>query len=117
MSKEDQTAVRARIPSAINKFCLEANIAQLTFLGYMSSYARTVKVWKTRPLGPPCYFEEDDATYIGAISEMTRTGLQNIRDAFHLARYEPHLSSRVDWGEQPAINRIKAGIENPAIAA
>lgn len=117
MSKEDQAAVRARIPAAINKFCLQANITHLTFLGYMNSYARTIKYWETRPLGAPCYFEEDDATYIAAQSAMTPKGLQNLRDAFHLNRDEPHLSSRVHWGDQSATKRIRAAIINPPIAA
>ncbi len=117
MTKEDQQAVRARIPAAINKFCLEANITHVTFLGYMNSYARTIKYWKTRPLGAPCYFEEDNATYIAAQSAMTPEGLKNLRDAFRLTRDEPHLSSRVSWKDQPAMNRVKAAITNPPIAA
>lgn len=117
MSKIDQAAVRARIPAAINKFCLDAKITHLTFLGYMSSYARTIKYWDTRPLGTPCYFEEDDATYIAAQSAMTAGGLKNLRDAFHLTSNEPYLSSRINWSDQPAINRIKAAINNRSLAA
>jgi N-acyl-L-homoserine lactone synthetase len=114
MSKEAQAAVRARIAPAINKFCLQAGITHLTFLGYMNSYARTIKYWDTRPLGPPCYFEEDDATYIAAISTMTQAGLENLRSAFALGDEEPHLSSRLNWGEHHAVTRIKARLEHAA---
>lgn len=106
MSKEDQAAVRARIPSAVNKFCLEAGITHLTILAYMSSYARTTKVWETRPLGLPQHFQQDDATYIAAISEMTEAGLQNLRKAFELTDREPFLSSRVAWNDHPAYGRV-----------
>lgn len=114
MPKETQAAVRARIAPAINKFCLQAGITHLTFLGYMSSYARTIKYWDTRPLGPPCYFAEDDATYIAAVSAMTETGLENMQSAFALGGGEPHLSSRLSWGEHHAVTRIKAQLRQAA---
>lgn len=103
ITKEEQTVVRSRIAPAINKFCLEAGITHLTFLGYMSSYARTVKYWETRPLGPPCDFIEDNATYIAAISTMNEEGLGNLRKAFGLADNEPHLSSRICWRTERAV--------------
>ncbi len=94
-SKDEQAVVRSRIAPAINKYCLETGVTHLTFLGYMSSYARTVKYWDTRPLGPPCAFVEDNATYIAAVSTMNEAGLCRLRKAFGLGDSEPHLSSRV----------------------
>jgi acyl-homoserine lactone synthase len=117
MSKEDQMAVRGRIVSAVNQFCLQAGITHVTFLSYMSSYARTIKYWETRPLGEPCYFEEDDATYIAAISAMTPSGLENLRNGFHLKNYEPHISTRTDWNNQPAISRIRKVMQGEKTAA
>lgn len=117
MTKEEQFAVRGRIVSAVNKFCLKVGVTHVSFLCYMSSYARTVKYWKTRPLGAPCYFPEDDATYIAALSAMTDAGLQYLREGFGLSDSEPHLSSRLDWSVQPAAGRIRASIENQLSAA
>lgn len=117
MSKEHQQAVRARIPASVNRFCLEAGITHLTVLAYMSSYARTIKVWPTRPLGLPRYYEQDDATYIAAISEMTAGGLENLRKIYALDPSEPNLSMRVSWREHPGLRRIAAVTENPRVAA
>ncbi|GJL92152.1 acyl-homoserine-lactone synthase [Hyphococcus sp.] len=114
MSKEEQGVIRARIAPAVNMFCLKSGITHVTFLGYMSSYARTIKYWETRPLGPPVYFEEDDATYIAAISTMTQAGLQNLRSAFELGPEEPHLSSRLSWNGPDAMVRLRGKLSQVA---
>ena len=117
MTQVQQKAVRGRIVSAVNKFCLEAGVTHVTFLSYMSSYARTIKYWETRPLGPPCYFEEDNAEYIAAISAMTHAGLDNLRHGFDLKDDEPFVSSRLSWSDNAAIKSVQQAREKKQTAA
>lgn len=108
LSKEEAHAVRGRISSALNLFCLQSGIRQLSVLTYMSSYARSLKYWPTEPLGLPVYYKQDDASYIAALCGMTAEGLQNLRAGFGLSPGEPHLQTRADPPALPGFARIRA---------
>lgn len=107
LSKEEAVAVRGRISSAFNLFCIEAGIRQISVLTFMSSYARSLKYWPTRPLGMPVYYKQDDASYIAAIVDMVPEGLDNLRTAFGLRADEPHLNTRVDALALPCMLRVR----------
>jgi acyl-homoserine lactone synthase len=97
LSKEDQFRIRGRMTASINRFCLEVGINALTWFAYQQMYPRALKVWDTKPLGVPKYFEDDKATYVAAISRMTQEGLCRVRDQFNLDANEPHLLVRQPW--------------------
>jgi acyl-homoserine lactone synthase len=97
LSKEEQFAVRGRISATINKFCLRAGIEALTWFAYQQTYARALKMWDTQPLGTPKYFDDDDATYIAAVSTMNENGLSRLRHGFKLLDEEPALIARQPW--------------------
>ena len=78
-SKLDFIMTRARITLAINEYCLENAIKQVTVLTYMKNYPIAAHIWKTRPLGEPRLYEPDNAKYIAAISDMTEEGLAKAR--------------------------------------
>jgi acyl-homoserine lactone synthase len=108
LSKEEQVAVRGRISAGYNLFCLQSGIRQISVLTFMSSYARSLKYWPTRPLGLPIYYKQDDATYIAAICDMVPEGLENLRAGFGLSAEEPHLHTRVETRALPCVGRVRA---------
>lgn len=97
LSREDRLLVIGKIEFAITKFCLAANIEELTWVSYENVFRHGAAIWKTEPLGRPSYFEEDDATYIAAISSMTDDGLERIRANFRFNAIEPPCVTRIDW--------------------
>lgn len=78
-SKLDFVLARARITLAINEYCLENAIDQVTVLTYMKNYPIASMIWNTRPLGLPRMYEPDNAQYIAALSDMTEEGLAKAR--------------------------------------
>ncbi|MEQ8936849.1 MAG: acyl-homoserine-lactone synthase, partial [Amphiplicatus sp.] len=117
MTKETAIAVRARMSSAVNLFCLQSGIRSLAILTYMSTYARSLRVWPTRPLGRPLFSDHDQATYIAALCDMVPAGLQKLRADFGLRANEPHLSSRMDPLHSPPAHRIQREISQRVLAA
>lgn len=117
MSKETAIAVRARMSSAVNLFCLQTGIRSLAILTYMNSYARSLRVWPTRPLGRPQYYDNEQATYVAALCDMTPEGLRKLREAYGLAPDEPHLSSRMEPALLPPSRRVHAEIAARVMAA
>ena len=71
---------QAHISLAIVEYCLAAEIKQVSWVSYKRSYPLALRMWTTRPLGLPQYFESDDAHYIAALSDMTEESLQRTRD-------------------------------------
>jgi len=117
MTKEEAIAVRARMSSAANLFCLQAGISSLAILTYMSSYERSLRVWPTRPLGRPTYYEQDGATYIAALCDMVPQGLRRLRQGYGLRDDEPRLSTRVEPSALAPVRRVQAEISAGSIAA
>lgn len=77
---------QAHISLAIVEYCLAANIRQVSWVSYKRSYPLALRMWKTRPLGLPQYFEADDAHYIAALSDMSEESLQRTRDLARIQR-------------------------------
>jgi acyl-homoserine lactone synthase len=102
LSPDEQLSVRGRIGATINRFCLRVGVTHLTWFAYQQMYARAIKVWDTSPLGLPKHFEDDDATYIAAISEMNESGLARMRTAYKLGDAELPLVVRRDWADLDA---------------
>ena len=97
VSRRENLRGQACISLAIVEYCLAADIRQVSWVSYKRSYPLALRMWVTRPLGLPQYFEEDDADYIAAISDMNSASLQKTRD---LARiYEPvgHITVELDF--------------------
>ncbi|MEE2689961.1 MAG: acyl-homoserine-lactone synthase [Pseudomonadota bacterium] len=117
MSKETAIAVRARMSAAVNLFCLAAGIRSLAILTYMSSYARSLSVWPTRPLGLPTYYDDDEAPYIAALCDMVPQGLQKLRAGYGLRPEEPHLVTRLAPDHLPLTRRIQSEIRSHVLAA
>ena len=65
----------ATLELAINVACLDAGATAVTWLAEQRMYARSCKAWRTEPLGLPTYFEDDDQTYVAALSVMDEQGL------------------------------------------
>jgi len=64
---------------AVTEYSVANGINQLTWLAYKSMYTKSVVLWKTRPLGAPKYYEDDDSTYIAAIIDTTPLAVKRIR--------------------------------------
>jgi len=66
------------IGQAVNEYCVEHGIKQVTWLARKRLYQMAAGVWKTRPLGPPRFFKDDQKTYVAGISDMTKEGLPKV---------------------------------------
>lgn len=73
-------AAQARISIAVVEYCLAAGIKHLSWVSYKRSYPLALRMWVSRPLGIPKFFEEDNAEYIAAISDMTEESLSKTRN-------------------------------------
>jgi len=87
------------IGQAINEYCISAGITHVTWLARLRLYKMAVGVWKTRPLGLPKYFEDDQKSYVAGISEMSLAGLPNVK------KYSKHDMSLLDYSAPPAVTQ------------
>lgn len=94
---------RMRMGIAMTEFCLQSGIVAMTWLTHKMLYAAALKGWPTRPLGAPKFYEEDQAEYIAAISDITEDALQGFRD--RLGSDEPVTLAMMPLGrvDQPII--------------
>lgn len=69
---------RARINVAMNEYCLKVGIPKVAMLTYKRHYPLIIRNWKTRPLGLPRFCEDDQATYVAVLSDMTTDGLRSL---------------------------------------
>ncbi len=80
VKRRENLEAQAQINLAIVEYCLAAKIKQVSWVSYKRSYPLALRMWKTQPLGLPQYFNQDDAHYIAALSDMTTESLQRTRD-------------------------------------
>jgi len=97
---------QAHISLAIVEYCLAAKIRHVSWVTYKRSYPLALRMWKTRPLGLPRYFETDDADYIAAISDMTEESLQRTRDLAHIQR--PVCEITIPLQSAPQLTQLPA---------
>lgn len=62
---------RSLIALALCEYAHAHNITHMSWLTTQALYNNMFKLWPSRPLGLPKYFEQDDNTYIAALSELT----------------------------------------------
>lgn len=67
------------ITQAVNEYCIEKKIMSVSWLARKRLYGLSTYLWKTRPLGLPKYYEDDQKEYIAAISIMNEDGLDRVR--------------------------------------
>lgn len=97
---------QAHISLAIVEYCLAAKIKHVSWVTYKRSYPLALRMWKTRPLGLPRYFEADDADYIAAISDMTEESLQRTRNLAHIQR--PVCEITIPLESAPQLTQLHA---------
>lgn len=66
------------VTQAVNEWCIDNNVEQVTWLARKRLYAMSVGLWTTEPLGPSIHYPDDDKQYIAAISKMNREGLKRV---------------------------------------
>lgn len=66
------------VTQAVNEWCIDHNVEQVTWLARKRLYAMSVGLWTTQPLGPSIHYPDDDKRYIAAISKMNRDGLKRV---------------------------------------
>lgn len=79
--KEQFNYARIRLSAAMTNFCIQEDIASVTWMTHEHLYNMALKRWSTQPLGVPKYFEADQSTYIAAKSEMTVWALDGLRSS------------------------------------
>jgi len=78
-TRREYTKTWLLIGQAVNEYCLNHNISQVSWLAQTSLYKIGVSLWKTRPLGLPVYFPDDKKEYTAAISDMKHGGLKKVQ--------------------------------------
>ncbi len=74
-----QVQVNLQLCLAVTEYSVAVGISQLTWLAYESMYTKSVVLWKTKPLGAPKYYSDDEATYVAAIIDTTDKAVRRIR--------------------------------------
>ena len=92
------------IGQSVNEYCLSRGIKQVITLSRKRMYQMSTSVWKTRPLGFPKYFEDDEKTYQAGISNMNEDGLKNLQ------KYTKIKSSLLNFGPPPVkqVQKLRA---------
>lgn len=75
-TKEEFIRARARVLLAVHEFSLANSINTLTVLTYQKHYKLAAYLSRTRPLGAPRYYPEDNEHYIAITTDVTREGLE-----------------------------------------
>lgn len=71
-TQEEFIRARARVLIAVNEFALANGIEMLTVLTYQKHYKLAAYLSRTRPLGEPRYYPEDDEHYIAITCDVTQ---------------------------------------------
>jgi N-acyl-L-homoserine lactone synthetase len=74
-SRDQDLPTRRRLSIAVTEFCLSAGIDQLSWFTSQTMYNLILRIWDTRPLGLPHYFEDDDEVYIPAACKVDAEAL------------------------------------------
>jgi N-acyl-L-homoserine lactone synthetase len=74
-SRDLDLPTRRRLSIGVTEFCLSAGIDQLSWYTSQAMYNLIVRIWDTRPLGLPRYFEADDEVYIPAACKVDKAAL------------------------------------------
>lgn len=74
-TQEEFIRARARVLLAVHEFGLANGIEMLTVLTYQKHYKLAAYLSRTRPLGAPRYYPEDDEHYIAITTDVTQEGL------------------------------------------
>lgn len=78
LSQHEKLQLSLKISLAVTEYCFDQNASHLTFLAYKETYTKGVVLWKSRPLGLPRYYEDDDATYVAGIGEVSASAIKRI---------------------------------------
>jgi acyl-homoserine lactone synthase len=89
MTARELIRIKGEIEWAITWYCLHNNISKMTWFMRKEVYARYIQLWKTQPLGIPVHFEDDDHTYIPAISNIELSALARISKRYRLSETMP----------------------------
>lgn len=74
-SQEEFILARAKVLIAVYEFALANDIKTLSVLTYQKHYKLAAYLSRTRPLGAPRYYPEDDEHYIAITSAVTQESL------------------------------------------
>lgn len=89
VTRRDLLRIKGQMEWAVTWYCLRNSVSKMTWLMSKDVYARYVQFWKTAPLGMPVYFEDDNQTYIPAVSEISHAALARISKRYNLCADGP----------------------------
>jgi acyl-homoserine lactone synthase len=89
LSARELFAAKGRLEWTITQYSLSNSISKLTWLMSKEVYARNIQLWATTPLGLPVHFEDDDRTYVPAISDIDEEALQRVAERYRLHEDTP----------------------------
>ena len=66
------------ISQAVNEWAVANGIEKISWLTLKRFYGLSTMLWKTRPLGPPTFYEDDQMEYVAGLSHMDADGLRKV---------------------------------------
>jgi len=79
LTHAQQVQLYLQLCLVVTEYAINIGLKQLTWLTHKTKYIKSVVVWKTRPLGLPQYYSDDDAEYIAAIMDTTDEAVRRLR--------------------------------------
>lgn len=79
LTHAQQVQLYLQVCLVVTEYAIHIGVKQLTWLSHKTKYIKSVVVWKTKPLGLPQYYEDDDAEYIAAIMDATQEAVRRLR--------------------------------------
>jgi len=79
LTHAQQVQLYLQLCLVVTEYAISIGLKQLTWLTHKTKYIKSVVVWKTRPLGLPQYYPDDDAEYIAAIMDTTDESVRRLR--------------------------------------
>lgn len=79
LTHNQQVQLYLQMCLAVTKYAVANHITRLTWLSEKSKYTKSVVVWRTRPLGLPHHYPDDDAEYIAAVMDTNEASIGRLR--------------------------------------
>ena len=79
LSHFEQVQLYLQMCLAVTKYADGKGIKQVTWLSHKTRYTKSIVVWRTRPLGLPKHYPDDDQGYIAAIMDTDREAIERLK--------------------------------------
>lgn len=79
ITHHEQVQIYLQVCLVVTKYAVSVGINQLTWLSHTARYTKSIIVWRTRPLGTPLFYEDDNQEYIAAIMDVDNSAIGRLQ--------------------------------------